>query len=51
MSEKFEPIRQWSESPTNYELCSFFKNIIYELILNFNGSIEDLIIFYSIIIM
>ncbi len=40
MFEKFEQIRQWSESHTSYELCSLPINIINELLLNFNGSIE-----------
>ncbi len=39
MLEKLEQIRQWSESHTSYELDSLSRNIIYELILNFNGSI------------
>ena len=31
---------EWSESHTSYELSSLSKIIIYELLLNFNGSIE-----------
>ena len=30
-----------------YELSSLSKNIIYELLLNFNGNIENFVIFYS----
>ena len=40
MFEKFEQKRHWSESHTSYELSSLSKIIIYELLLNFNGSIE-----------
>ena len=39
-AQEFEQIRYWSESHTSYELSSLSKIIIYELLLNFNGSIE-----------
>ena len=32
----------WSELHTSYELCSLSRNIIYELSLNFNKSIEKI---------
>ena len=38
--ESFERIFLWSKSHTSYELSSLSKIIIYELLLNFNGSIE-----------
>lgn len=34
----------WSESHTGYELCSLSRNIIYKLLLNFNGGMENFII-------
>ena len=48
MFEKFEQIRQWSESHTSYELCSLSKIIIYELLLNFN-EVYEIFEIYSII--
>ena len=33
---------KWSEQHTSYELCSLSKNIIYELLLNFNGNMDKL---------
>jgi hypothetical protein len=42
--EKFERISLWSESHTSYELYSLSKNIIYELLLKFNWSMENFVI-------
>ena len=38
----FQP--QWSESHTSYELRSLSINIIYKLLLKFNGSMENFVI-------
>ena len=46
MFEKFEQKRHWSESHTSYELSSLSKNIIYEFLLNFNGSMENFVVLY-----
>ncbi len=40
----FDENALWSESHTGYELCSLSRNIIYELLLNFNGGMENFII-------
>ena len=34
----------WSESHTSYELRSLSENIIYEISLNFNESMENFVI-------
>ena len=36
----------WSESHTSYELSSLSENIIYEISLNFNGSMENFVILW-----